>query len=68
MGDPMETHLKVFRAERDMTQEELADQIGVTRQTVIAMEKGNYNPSLELAFKIARLFNAKIEDIFIYEE
>ncbi len=59
--------LKVFRAMRDLTQEALAKEIGVTRQTVIAIEKGKYNPSLELAFKIARYFDASIEDIFIYE-
>jgi putative transcriptional regulator len=63
----LETRLKVYRAMRNMTQENLAKAVGVTRQTVIAIEKGNYNPSLELAFKIARLFDAKIEDVFIYE-
>jgi len=63
----LETKLKVFRAMRDMTQEELAREIGVTRQTIIAMEKGDYNPSLELAFKIARYFEASVEDIFIYD-
>ena len=62
----METKLKVFRAMRDITQEELARVIGVTRQTIIAMEKGDYNPSLELAFKVARYFEVTIEDIFIY--
>jgi len=62
----LETKLKVFRAMRDMTQEELARAIGVTRQTIIAMERGDYNPSLELAFKIARYFEATVEDIFIY--
>ena len=62
----METKLKVYRAMRDITQEELAQAIGVTRQTIISIERGNYNPSLELAFKIARHFEAKIEDIFIY--
>jgi putative transcriptional regulator len=63
----MKAKLKVFRAMRDLTQEALAKEIGVTRQTVIAIEKGKYNPSLELAFKIARYFDASIEDIFIYE-
>lgn len=62
----MKAKLKVFRAMRDLTQEALAKEIGVTRQTVIAIEKGKYNPSLELAFKLARYF-ASIEDIFIYE-
>ena len=51
-----------------MTQEELARRVGVTRQTIIAIEAGKYSPSLELAFKIARVFNVKIEDIFIYDE
>lgn len=63
----MKAKLKVFRVMRDLTQEALAKEIGVTRQTVIAIEKGKYNPSLELAFKLARYFDASIEDIFIYE-
>lgn len=63
----MKAKLKVFRAMRDLTQEALAKEIGVTRQTVIAIEKGKYNPSLELAFKLARYFDVSIEDIFIYE-
>ena len=52
----------------NMTQEELARLVGVTRQTIIAIENGKYNPSLELAFKIAKVFNTRIEEIFIYEE
>jgi len=63
----MKAKLKVFRAMRDLTQEALAKEIGVTRQTVIAIEKGKYNPSLELAFKLARYFDVTIEDIFSYE-
>jgi len=63
----LETKLKVQRAMKNITQEELANAIGVTRQTIIAIEKGDYNPSLELAFKIARYFGAGIEDIFIYK-
>jgi putative transcriptional regulator len=59
--------LKVLRAMHDLTQEELADKVNVSRQTVIAIENNKYNPSLELAFKLARLFNAAIEDIFTYE-
>ena len=62
----MENRVKVYRAMRDITQEGLAKEVGVSRQTVIAIEKGNYNPSLELAFKIVRYFDAKIEDVFIY--
>ncbi len=52
---------------RDLTQEALANEVGITRQTVIAIEKGKYNPSLELAFKLARYFDVSIEDIFVYE-
>lgn len=63
----MKNRLRELREERGLTQEELAKALGVTRQTIIAIEKGKYDPSLRLAFKIARLFNVKIEDIFIYE-
>lgn len=52
----------------NLTQEDLAEAIGITRQTVIAIEKGKYNPSLQLAFKIAHHFKVKIEDIFSYEQ
>ena len=51
----------------EMTQQELADAVGVSRQTVVAIEKGNYSPSLELAFKIARKFNTPLEEVFSYE-
>jgi putative transcriptional regulator len=50
------------------TQESLAKRLGVTRQTIISMEKGSYNPSLTLAFKLANLFGVKIEDIFEYRD
>lgn len=60
--------LKVLRAMHEMTQEELAECLGVSRQTVIAIENDKYNPSLDLAFKMARLFKLNIEEIFIYEE
>ena len=59
--------LKKHRTQKELSQEELAKRLGITRQTVWAMEKGDYNPSLELAFKIAREFNVKIEDVFSYE-
>lgn len=52
----------------EMTQQELADQTGVTRQTIVAIEKGNYSPSLELAFRIARVFNAPLEEVFFIED
>ena len=51
-----------------MTQQDLADKVGVTRQTIIAIESGKYAPSLPLAFKIARSFGVKIEDVFEYEQ
>jgi len=60
----MKNNIKVYRAMHNLTQEDLADKIGVTRQTVIAIESNKYLPSLGLAFKISRLFKAKIEDIF----
>jgi putative transcriptional regulator len=60
----MKNRLKVLRAERDWSQGDLADALDVSRQTVNALETGKYDPSLPLAFKIARLFQLKIEDIF----
>jgi putative transcriptional regulator len=62
----MKNLIKVQRAVHDMTQEELARKLKVTRQTINAIEKGKYNPSLDLAFKLADLFEMKIEDLFIY--
>jgi putative transcriptional regulator len=56
--------LKVLRAERDWSQAQLADRLAVSRQTVNALETGKYDPSLPLAFKIARLFGLRIEEIF----
>ena len=64
----MRNKLKVYRAMHDLTQEALAEKLQVTRQTIIAIEKGKYDPSLELAFKISRHFEVKIEDIFLYGE
>jgi len=60
----MKNRLKVLRAERDWTQANLADELGVSRQTVNAIEKGKFDPSLPLAFKVTRLFELSIEDIF----
>lgn len=60
----MRNRLKVLRAERDWSQADLADRLGVSRQTINAVETGKYDPSLPLAFKIARLFGAPIEGIF----
>lgn len=63
----MKNKLKIYRAMQDITQEELSKNLGVTRQTIIAIEKNKYDPSLVLAFKIADFFKVKIEDIFIYQ-
>jgi putative transcriptional regulator len=64
----MKNRIKVFRAMHDLTQENLANSLGVTRQTILAIEKGKYDPSLDLAFKIARYFNVPLEEVFIYEK
>ena len=64
----MKNKIKVYRAMHDLTQEKLANELGVTRQTILAIEKGKYDPSLELAFKIARFFGVSFEEIFIYDK
>lgn len=64
----MNNRLEEIRKEREITQEELAAVLQVSRQTISSLEKGRYNPSIILAFKIARYFNMQIEEIFIYEE
>lgn len=64
----METRIQELRKTQKLSQAELADALGVTRQTIVSLEKGRYTASLELAFKIARFFGKSIEDIFIYEE
>ena len=61
----MNNRLKVLRAERNWSQAELAERLGVSRQTVNALETGRYDPSLPLAFKIARVFDPAIEAIFL---
>jgi len=64
----VENNLRVLRATRNITQEDLAKELGVTRQTIHAIETGKYNPSLDLAFKLARYFETQIEDMFTYKE
>ena len=65
----LKNQIRRFRFDNDeMTQEELANRVGVTRQTIIALEAGKYVPSLGLAFRIARVFGVTVEDIFQYEE
>ena len=64
----MKNRLAELRKKHGIKQEELADRLEVSRQTIGSLENGRYNPSIILAFKIARLFEVSIEDIFIYEE
>lgn len=64
----MKNSLKVLRAGRDWTQQDLADRLGVSRQTINAIEKGKYDPALPTAFRLARLFDCRIEDIFYFED
>lgn len=64
----MKTRIKELRARYDLTQEELANNVGVRRETIVFLEKGKYNPSLKLAYDIARVLNSKIEEIFIFDE
>ncbi|MFQ7302307.1 MAG: helix-turn-helix transcriptional regulator [Beduini sp.] len=64
----MKNRLEEIRKERGLKQEELANALEVSRQTIGSLENGRYNPSIILAFKIAHYFNMRIEDIFIYEE
>ena len=66
--DDVKNHLEVLRKARGIKQEELAEAMEVSRQTIGSLENGRYNPSILLAFKLARYFNLSIEDIFIYEE
>ncbi|MCJ7758382.1 MAG: helix-turn-helix transcriptional regulator [Gillisia sp.] len=64
----MKNRLKVLRAERDMTQADLANELSVSRQTINAIEKGKFDPSLPLAFKMSKLFQLSIEAIFENDE
>ncbi len=70
MGEPLiRNNIRRLRFEHDeMTQQQLADKVGVTRQTIVAIENAKYFPSLELAFRIARVFGASVEDVFIFED
>ncbi|MCD6410937.1 MAG: helix-turn-helix transcriptional regulator [Thermoplasmata archaeon] len=64
----MKTRIKEYRARYNMTQEELARRVGVRRETIVFLEKGKYNPSLKLAYKIAKVFDTSIEDIFLFDD
>jgi putative transcriptional regulator len=60
----MKNKLKLLRVEKDWSQANLADEVGVSRQTIISIEKGKYSPSLDLAFKLSKVFGKAIEEIF----
>ncbi|MCJ7507052.1 helix-turn-helix transcriptional regulator [Candidatus Bathyarchaeota archaeon] len=64
----MKTKIKELREKRNLTQEALAEKVDVTRQTILFLEKGKYNPSLRLAYKIAKVLDSKIEDVFSFED
>jgi len=63
----MDTNIHVWRAMRRMTQQELADRVGVSRQTIMQLEKNKYNPSLKLAYTIAQVLDAKLEELFVFK-
>lgn len=64
----MKNHLKVLRAEHDWTQADLADRVNVSRQTINAIEKEKFDPSLPVAFRIARIFDRRIDEVFVDDE
>jgi len=64
----VKTRIKEFRARYNLTQEELAKKVGVRRETIVFLEKGKYNPSLKLAHDVAKVLNAKIEELFIFDD
>jgi putative transcriptional regulator len=64
----MKTRLRVLRAEKEWSQADLADSVGVTRQCINAIETGKYEPALDLAFKIARIFAKNVEEVFLYDD
>lgn len=63
-----ETKIKEYRARRGWTQEQLAKEVGVSRETIVYLEKGKYNPSLKLAFRIAKALMSSIDELFIFKE
>jgi putative transcriptional regulator len=64
----MKTRIKELRAKYDLTQAQLADKVGVRRETIVFLEKGKYNPSLKLAYMISRVLESSIEDIFFFDD
>lgn len=68
MSGKMDNNIRDLRKKKKVTQEQMADELSVTRQTINAIEQGKYSPSLELAFKISLFFNKRIEDVFKYSQ
>lgn len=66
--DKIQNKIKELREENNFTQQDLAEKVNVSRQTIISLENGRYNPSIFLAYKIARVFNLMIEDVFLFEK
>ena len=64
----MQNHLEKMRTQKRLTQQDLADLVNVSRQTIISLEHGRYNPSINLAFRLARVFGVSVEELFIYSE
>ena len=64
----MRTRIKEFRARYDLTQEDLARKVGVRRETIVFLEKGKYNPSLKLAYDVAKTLQTRIEEVFIFDD
>lgn len=64
----MKTRIKEFRARHNLTQDDLAKEVGVRRETIVFLEQGKYNPSLKLAYDVARALKTKIDDLFMFEE
>lgn len=64
----MKTRIKELRARRNLTQQELADKVGVRRETILYLEQGKYNPSLRLAYDVAQVLGATIDDVFVFGE
>jgi len=64
----MKTRMKELRARYDLTQEDLAKKVGVRRETIVFLEKSKYNPSLKLAYDIAKVLNSNIEEVFIFDD
>lgn len=65
---PLENRLKEYRAKKNLNQQQLGSLVGASRQTISLIERGDYSPSVTLAMKIAKVFDASVEDIFIYRE